>query len=122
MLNFSTQPVTTNPIFPSSALSVAGITFPEDRLYFAGVVVIIAVALTLAYRFSRFGLATRAGAENDRGAALTGISANQIAGQNWIIALAGVIVAAALAGTALWLRRRKPGAAPDGGPRTSESA
>ena len=40
----------------------------------------------------------------------------------WIIAPAAVIVAAALAGTALWLRRRKPGAAPDGGPRTSESA
>ncbi len=40
----------------------------------------------------------------------------------WIVAPAAVIVAAALAGTALWLRRRKPGAAPDGGPRTSESA
>jgi hypothetical protein len=40
----------------------------------------------------------------------------------WIIAPAAVIVAAALAGTALWLRRRKPGAAPGGGPRTSESA
>ncbi|HEV2536397.1 MAG TPA: ABC transporter permease [Streptosporangiaceae bacterium] len=98
VLNFSTQPVATNPIFPSSALSLAGITFPEDRLYFTGVVVIIAVALTLAYRFSRFGLATRAGAENDRGAALTGISANQIAGQNWIIATvlagaAGILIA-----------------------------
>jgi hypothetical protein len=40
----------------------------------------------------------------------------------WIIASAAVIVAAALAGTALWLRRRKPGPAPDGGPQTSESA
>ena len=40
----------------------------------------------------------------------------------WIIAPAAVIVAAALAGTAVWLRRRKPAAPPDGGPRTSESA
>jgi branched-subunit amino acid ABC-type transport system permease component len=31
VLNFSTQPVATNPIFPSSALSLAGITFPEAR-------------------------------------------------------------------------------------------
>jgi ABC-type branched-subunit amino acid transport system permease subunit len=98
VLNFSTQPVATNPIFPSSALSLAGITFPEDRLYFTGVVVIIAVALALAYRFSRFGLATRAGAENDRGAALTGISANRVAGQNWVIATvlagaAGILIA-----------------------------
>jgi len=40
----------------------------------------------------------------------------------WIIAPAAVIVAAALAGTALWLRRRKPAAAPDREPRTSGSA
>jgi len=98
VLNFSTQPVATNPIFPSSGLSLAGITFPEDRLYFTGVVVVISVALALTYRFSRFGLATRAGAENDRGAALTGISANRVAGQNWVIATvlagaAGIMIA-----------------------------
>src|ERR1700727_3465098 len=63
-----------------------------------GVVLIISVALALTYRFSRFGLATRAGAENDRGAALTGISANVIAGQNWVIATvlagaAGILIA-----------------------------
>jgi hypothetical protein len=40
----------------------------------------------------------------------------------WIIAPAVVIVAAALAGAALWLRRRRPAAAPDSGPRTSEPA
>jgi ABC-type branched-subunit amino acid transport system permease subunit len=98
VLNYSTEPVATNPIFPSSALSIARVTFPEDRLYFTGVVVIISVALALTYRFSRFGLATRAGAENDRGAALTGISANRIAGQNWVIAtvlagVAGILIA-----------------------------
>ena len=98
VLNFSTQPVATNPIFPSSGLSLAGITFPEDRLYFTGVVLVISVALALTYRFSRFGLATRAGAENDRGAALTGISANRVAGQNWVIATvlagaAGIMIA-----------------------------
>jgi hypothetical protein len=39
----------------------------------------------------------------------------------WIIAPAAAIVAAALIGTAFWLRRR-PAAAPDGEPRTSEPA
>jgi branched-subunit amino acid ABC-type transport system permease component len=53
VLNYSTEPVATNPIFPSSALSVAHITFPEDRLYFTGVVVVISVVLALVYRFSR---------------------------------------------------------------------
>ena len=40
----------------------------------------------------------------------------------WIIAPAVVIVAAALVGAAFWLRRRRPAAAPDGEPKTSESA
>jgi ABC-type branched-subunit amino acid transport system permease subunit len=98
VLNYSTEPVATNPIFPSSPLSIAKITFPEDRLFFTGVVIVISVALALIYRFSRFGLATRAGAENDRGAALTGISANVVAGQNWVIAtvlagVAGILIA-----------------------------
>jgi len=98
VLNYSTEPVATNPIFPSSPLSIAKITFPEDRLFFTGVVIVISVALAIVYRFSRFGLATRAGAENDRGAALTGISANVIAGQNWVIATvlagaAGILIA-----------------------------
>ena len=52
----------------------------------------------LIYRYTRFGLATRAGAENDRGAALTGISATRIASQNWVIATvlagaAGILIA-----------------------------
>jgi ABC-type branched-subunit amino acid transport system permease subunit len=98
VLNYSTEPVTTNPIFPSSGLTVAGVTFPEDRLFFTGVVVVISLALALVYRYSRFGLATRAGAENDKGAALTGISATRIAGQNWVIAtvlagVAGILIA-----------------------------
>jgi branched-subunit amino acid ABC-type transport system permease component len=45
VLNYSTEPVATNPIFPSSPLSIAKITFPEDRLFFTGVVIIISVAL-----------------------------------------------------------------------------
>src|SRR5580693_2502296 len=98
VLNYSTEPVATSPIFPSSPLSVDKITFPEDRLFFTGVVIVISVALAIVYRFSRFGLATRAGAENDRGAALTGISANVVAGQNWVIATvlagaAGILIA-----------------------------
>ena len=46
----------------------------------------VAVALTLVFRFTRFGLATRAGAENETGAALIGISASWIAARNWMIA------------------------------------
>ncbi|WP_187365716.1 branched-chain amino acid ABC transporter permease [Trebonia kvetii] len=98
VLNFSTQPVATNPLFPSSPLKVSGVTFPEDRLFFTGVVIVVSVVLALVYRYSRFGLATRAAAENGRGAALTGISAVRVACQNWVIATvlagaAGILIA-----------------------------
>jgi ABC-type branched-subunit amino acid transport system permease subunit len=98
VLNFGTEAVTTPPILPSSSLSIGTVSFPVDRLYFTGIVVLIAVTLALVYRYTRFGLATRAGAENDRGAALTGISANRVAAQNWVIAtvlagVAGILIA-----------------------------
>jgi D-alanyl-D-alanine carboxypeptidase (penicillin-binding protein 5/6) len=64
-------------------------------------------------------------AQRTRHAAAARPAAAQRAGAGtpgWIIAPAAVIAAAALIGTTLWLRRRKPAAPPDGGPRTSESA
>jgi ABC-type branched-subunit amino acid transport system permease subunit len=98
VLNYGTEAVSTPPILPSSPLKLASVTFPVDRLYFAGIVLVIAAVLALTYRFTRFGLATRAGAENERGAALTGISANKVAAQNWVIAtvlagVAGILIA-----------------------------
>lgn len=98
VLNFGTEAKATLPVLPSSSVTVGGITFPSDRIWFTGIVVVVAIALSAIYRFTRFGLATRAGAENDRGAALVGISANRIAAQNYVIAsvlagLAGVLIA-----------------------------
>jgi hypothetical protein len=64
-------------------------------------------------------------AQQTRGAAAAHPAAVHQAGARtpgWIIAPAAVIVAAALAGTALWLRRRRLATTPDSGPRASESA
>jgi ABC-type branched-subunit amino acid transport system permease subunit len=98
VLNFGTDSVTTQAILPSSSITFAGLTFPIDRIVFAGISLVVAVALSLIYRYTRFGLATRAGAENDRGAALTGISASSIAVKNYAIATvlagaAGILIA-----------------------------
>ena len=98
VLNFGTEAKTTLPILPSSSITMAGITFPSDRIYFTVIVLALAVALSLVYRFTRFGLATQAAAENDRGAALVGISATRIAARNYIIAsvlagVAGILIA-----------------------------
>src|SRR4051795_2307886 len=98
VLNFGTTAKSTPAILPSEAIELAGVTVPSDRLWFAAIVVVLAAVLSLVYRRTRFGLATRASAENEVGAALVGLSANRIGLGNWIIAtvlagLAGVLIA-----------------------------
>src|SRR4051812_12133281 len=98
VLNYGTTPKSTPAILPSEPLSIAGLTVPSDRLWFAGIVIVLAAVLAAAYRFTRFGLATRATAENERGAALVGLSADRIGAGNWVIAtilagIAGILIA-----------------------------
>jgi ABC-type branched-subunit amino acid transport system permease subunit len=98
VLNYGTTAKSTPTILPAEPLSIAGITVPSDRLWFAGIVVVLAVVLAAVYRFTRFGLATRASAENERGAALIGLSADRIGAGNWVLAtmlagLAGILIA-----------------------------
>jgi branched-chain amino acid transport system permease protein len=86
------------PVLPSRPLSVLGVQVPADRLLLAGLVVLVALGLAAVYRWTRFGLATRAAAEDERAAALLGYSPDRIAAMNWVAAcvlaaLGGVLVA-----------------------------
>jgi branched-chain amino acid transport system permease protein len=70
-----------------------GITIGRDQLILAALVLAIAVLLWGVFRFSRFGLATRAAAENEKGAVLLGFSPEFLAGTNWVLStlLAGLL-------------------------------
>jgi ABC-type branched-subunit amino acid transport system permease subunit len=92
-LNYSTFAVSSPPILPATPVHVASLIVPSDRLYLAGLTVLVGFALAAIYRFTRFGLVTRAAVENERGAALLGHSASRIAAYNWV--LATVLAAAA---------------------------
>ena len=78
-----------------------GTSFPVSRFWMAGVVVLMAVALGALFRWTRFGLATRAASENEVFGMLAGLSPNQLSMANTVLAsaLAGAmgIVAAPLA-------------------------
>lgn len=65
---------------------------PKSALWFAAVAVVMGAAVWAVLRFTRFGLATRACDENEKGASLLGYSPQIIAGLNWVLsaALAGV--------------------------------
>src|SRR6201994_202182 len=98
VLNYGTTAKSTPTTLPSHPIQLAGITVPSDRLWFAAVVIVIAAVLGAIYRYTRFGLATRASAENEQGAALVGLSANRIGAGNWVLAtilagIAGILIA-----------------------------
>jgi branched-chain amino acid transport system permease protein len=88
-------------VFPTSFVTVFDTSIPTNRFWMAGVVVLIALTLGALFRWTRFGLATRAAAENEVFAMLAGLSPNQLSMANTVLAsaLAGAmgIVAAPLA-------------------------
>lgn len=66
---------------------------PKNQLFLVAVVVVIAVGLWALFKFSRFGLATRAAAENEKGAIVLGFSPDFLAGANWVLStlIAGLL-------------------------------
>ncbi len=92
------NPVNVNAIFPTHAYRIGGVHVTGDRIWFAVTIVGLALALAAAYRFTRFGLHTRAAAETEKGAYVSGISPDRVAMFNWMIGgcvagLAGILIA-----------------------------
>jgi branched-chain amino acid transport system permease protein len=94
ILRFGATAVTVTPFLPTSPVTVLGVTFSQDRLWLAGIAVVIGVALWAYFRFTRMGLATTAGAENERGIALSGYSPDRLAAITWML---GSLVAGSVA-------------------------
>lgn len=86
VLRFGTTPRSVQKILPSSPVELLGHNVPSDRLYLAAGAVLITAVLAAVYRFTRFGWATEAAAENEKGAILTGISPDRVAIINWTAA------------------------------------
>ena len=89
--------VTVAPVFPVHVYQILGSRVPGDRLWSAAIIVLVSVALALWFRLSRFGLATRAAAESEKGAFVTGLSPQRIALVNWalstaIVGIGGVLI------------------------------
>jgi ABC-type branched-subunit amino acid transport system permease subunit len=99
VLNFGTTTESTPAILPSGDVSLFGILpVPAGFFWLAGVSIVVTAAVAAIYRFTTFGLATRASAENAQGAMVVGISADRIAGANWVIGtvlagFAGIMIA-----------------------------
>ena len=89
---YDTQPV--QWVFPW------GVRFSREQLFVVILVLIVTALLWALFRFARFGLATRAAAENEKGAVVLGFSPDLLAGTNWVLstmlaALFGMVAASA---------------------------
>jgi ABC-type branched-subunit amino acid transport system permease subunit len=85
-------------VLPTDTVTIFGATVSRDRLLLAGIAVVCALVLTAVYRLTRFGVVTRAVAQNERAAALLGWWPVRSEVANWAIAsllagLAGILAA-----------------------------
>lgn len=93
VLRFGSRAKSAEPIFPSDPVDVLGVRVGQDRFWLLGTVIVGTGALWLMFRKTRFGIATRASAENERFSTLLGFNADFQAGVSWVLAsvLAGLV-------------------------------
>ncbi len=86
VLRFGTGRRAVPAALPDDPVRIGALSFSRDRIWFAALVAAIAVMLWGYGRFTRAGLATRAGAETERGAILLGYSPDRLAAATWVLA------------------------------------
>jgi branched-subunit amino acid ABC-type transport system permease component len=80
------QPESIIPDEPLQNFLNLGSAVPRNTLWAAAIALLIGIGLSALFRFTRFGLATRAAAGNEKGAVLLGYSPQKLAALNWVIA------------------------------------
>jgi ABC-type branched-subunit amino acid transport system ATPase component/ABC-type branched-subunit amino acid transport system permease subunit len=93
-----TNAVSVRAIFPAERWEWGDVIVLSDRFYLAVTVVGLALLVGAGYRFTRFGLLTRATAESQTGAYVSRVSPDRIALVNWMISamvagIAGILIA-----------------------------
>jgi branched-subunit amino acid ABC-type transport system permease component len=106
LINFGNSFPQPRSVVPDEAIDNflgLGKVFPRNTIYVVGFAVLMGLLVWAAYRYTRFGLATRAAAGNEKGAVLLGYSPQTLAAVNWVIASVlatlAVIVVGPIAGT-----------------------
>jgi sulfate-transporting ATPase len=90
-------PVSVKDIFPAERWTWGEVGMLSDRFYLAVAIVVLTLALAAVFRWTRFGLLTRAVAETQTGALVSGVSPERVALANWILSalvagFAGILI------------------------------
>ncbi|MFT4657179.1 MAG: branched-chain amino acid transport system permease protein [Ilumatobacter sp.] len=89
LVNYGTSFPQPRSVVPSEVMQNflgLGKPFSRNTVYVVGFTILFGIVLWAGYRFTRFGLATRAAAGNEKGAVLLGYSPQTLAAFNWVIA------------------------------------
>lgn len=74
-----------DPELPTTLVHPFGKAVSVDRFILLGIAAALSAVLWALYRYTKFGLATTAAAENERAAATVGISPDRVAVLNWAL-------------------------------------
>jgi ABC-type branched-subunit amino acid transport system ATPase component/branched-subunit amino acid ABC-type transport system permease component len=96
-VRIGTLTVASAPIFPRSTYKLGRLSVAADKFWLLITIILLGLGVAALYRWTRFGLATRAVAETTIGASASGIRTSAVALTNW--ALSGAV--AGLAGALL---------------------
>jgi branched-chain amino acid transport system permease protein len=88
LLAFGTTAQPEPSVLPQNTVKLLGAVIPVDRFILTGIVIVLAAALAALYRFTLFGLSTRAASENEVFAMLSGLSPNRLSMINTLLASA----------------------------------
>jgi ABC-type branched-subunit amino acid transport system ATPase component/ABC-type branched-subunit amino acid transport system permease subunit len=93
-----TYAIAVDKIFPDKKFKLGGSSVHTDRLWFALTIVVLGFGLAALFKYTRFGLATRAAAESEKGAVVSRISPTKVATINWMLSsavagFAGILIA-----------------------------
>lgn len=86
VLRFGSRAKSAEPIFPNDPVDFLGVRVGQDRFWLLGTVAVLTGGLYALFRYTRFGIATRASAENERFTTLLGFNADRQAGISWVLA------------------------------------
>ena len=80
--NLKSAPV----VLPSDTVTLFDRVVPKDRFLLTAIVIVVAAALAALFRWTPFGLSTRAASENEVSAMLAGLSPSRLALTNTVLA------------------------------------
>ena len=111
-------------ILPSDTVTLFGRVVPVDRFLLAGIVIVVAAALAALFRWTPFGLSTRAASENEVSAMLAGLSPSRLSLTNTVLAsvVAGGSACSSRRSSRSTRRRSRSRSCPRSPPRSSPAS